>query len=347
LRILGIETSCDETSAAIVEDGRFIISEVTATQMDIHALFGGVVPEVASRHHVETITKVVSKTFEQADMMQGRQMRFSDVDAIAVTCGPGLLGALLVGVSAAKGYALATGLPLVGVHHIAGHVAAATIGSDLSFPFLCLVVSGGHTEILVVNERFVFEKLGGTRDDAAGEAYDKVARLLGLTYPGGPKVDEHAAFGNPEAFAFPRAFLDEDHFDFSFSGLKSAVNNELTKRRNRGEEIVADDVCASFQASVVDVLVEKTARAVCKTGLSTVVVAGGVAANKGLRKAMQQKADEQQFKVHFPDIRLCTDNGAMIASAGYYTFMQGRTSDLSLNAYANLPLSTWQSWGRK
>jgi N6-L-threonylcarbamoyladenine synthase len=340
LRILGIETSCDETSAAIVEDGRSIISEVTATQMDIHALFGGVVPEVASRHHVETITKVVSKTFDQANL------GFADVDAIAVTCGPGLLGALLVGVSAAKGYALATGLPLIGVHHIAGHVAAATIGSDLSFPFLCLVVSGGHTEILVVNERFEFEKLGGTRDDAAGEAYDKVARLIGLSYPGGPKVDEHALSGNPEAFAFPRAFLDENHFDFSFSGLKSAVNNELTKRRNRSEEIVVDDVCASFQASVVEVLVNKTAHAIRHTGLPNVVVAGGVAANRGLRKAMQQKANTEGFSVHFPDIRLCTDNGAMIASAGYYTYVQGRSSDLSLNAYANLPLSTWQNWGK-
>ncbi len=306
--------------------------------MDIHALFGGVVPEVASRHHVETITRVVTKTFEQTDLT------FKDVDAIAVTCGPGLLGALLVGVSAAKGYALATGLPLIGVHHIAGHVAAATINSELTFPFLCLVVSGGHTEILVVSDKFEFEKLGGTRDDAAGEAYDKVARLLGLSYPGGPKVDEHAANGHPNAFAFPRAFLEDDHFDFSFSGLKSAVNNELTKRRNRGEEIVIDDVCASFQASVVEVLTAKTARAVRTTGLQNVVVAGGVAANKGLRKAMRELALKENFTVHFPDIRLCTDNGAMIASAGYYTFRRGRVNDLSLNAYANLPLSTWQNW---
>lgn len=338
MKILGIETSCDETSAAIVEDGRSILSEVTATQMDIHALFGGVVPEVASRRHVETITRVVSKTLDQADMA------FRNLDAIAVTCGPGLLGALLVGVSAAKGYALATGLPLIGVHHIAGHVAAATLGSELSFPFLCLVVSGGHTEILVVNPKFQFEKLGGTRDDAAGEAYDKVARLLGLQYPGGPKVDELARLGNPEAYSFPRSFLEENCFDFSFSGLKSAVNNAITKQRNRDESIVVEDVCASFQASVIEVLVEKTVMAARQTGLRNVVVAGGVAANRGLREAMQERARKEQFTVHFPPVRLCTDNGSMIASAGYYAFLQGRISDLTLNAYANLPLALWQSW---
>ncbi|WP_206916025.1 tRNA (adenosine(37)-N6)-threonylcarbamoyltransferase complex transferase subunit TsaD [Alicyclobacillus suci] len=336
--ILGIETSCDETSAALVRDGRELISEVTATQMQIHAAFGGVVPEVASRHHVEDITRVVDETFREAGST------WQDVDAIAVTCGPGLLGSLLVGVSAAKGYALATGKPLIGVHHIAGHVAAATLNSQIRPPFLCLVVSGGHTELLTVDEQFCFTKLGGTRDDAAGEAYDKVARLIGLAYPGGPKVDELAHDGNQEAYAFPRGLLDEEGYDFSFSGLKSAVNNALTKQRNRREEIDAKDVCASFQAAVIDVLEEKTRRALAHTGYQRLVVAGGVAANRGLRSRFTALASATGVEVVFPPLRWCTDNAAMIASAGYYRFQQGKENDLSLNAYAQLSLDTWQSW---
>lgn len=336
MKLLGIETSCDETSAAIVQDGRHVLAEVTASQMDIHAAFGGVVPEVASRHHIEVVTAVVEQTFQQANLT------FSDIDGIAVTCGPGLLGALLVGVSAAKGYALATGLPLVGIHHIAGHVAACMIETDLQFPCLCLVVSGGHTELLTVNQQFRFTKLGGTRDDAAGEAFDKVARLCGLSYPGGPKVDERALFGNAERYVFPRALMDEGNFDFSFSGLKSAVNNEITKQRNRGASIVVDDICASFQAAVVEVLVEKTAQAVRQTGQTSVVVAGGVAANHGLRQTLTKRAEKDGFTVYFPPLRLCTDNGSMIAAAGYYTLLSGRRTDLTLNAYANFSLEKWQ-----
>lgn len=338
MKILAIETSCDETSAAIVESGTRVLAEVTATQMDIHARFGGVVPEVASRHHVEDITRVTGELLTNAGL------GWSDIDAIAVTCGPGLLGSLLVGVSAAKGYALATGKPLIGVHHIAGHVAAATINHLARPPFLCLVVSGGHTELLVVDEQFHFSKLGGTRDDAAGEAYDKVARLLGLAYPGGPKVDEYASQGDMTAYSFPRALLDDDaaRFDFSFSGLKSAVNNALTKQRNRNEPIVVEDVCASFQAAVIDVLVEKTLDAARFTGLRQVVVAGGVAANRGLRQRMLEAGQAAQLDVVFPPLPLCTDNASMIGAAAYYRAMENRYSGLDLNAYAQLSLATWQ-----
>jgi N6-L-threonylcarbamoyladenine synthase len=343
MKILGIETSCDETSASVVEDGMQIHSLVTATQIDIHAAFGGVVPEVASRQHVVTITSVVAQALTQA------KISWADVDAIAVTCGPGLLGALLVGVSAAKGYALATGLPLIGVHHIAGHVASVFLDEtnaarrSVELPFLCLVVSGGHTEILHVDAAFRFTKLGGTRDDAVGEAYDKVARLVGYAYPGGPKVDEAAPKGNPAAYRFPRSLMDDDSFDFSFSGLKSAVANELHKRRQRGESFVVEDVCASFQAAVVEVLVEKTARAVVEHGLPRVVVAGGVAANRGLREALTARGRRDGFEVHFPPLTLCGDNGAMIAAAAYWRFQSGDVSDLSLNAYATLSLSKWQT----
>lgn len=313
MKILAIETSCDETAAAIVQDGRRVLAETIASQVAVHAQFGGVVPEVASRRHVESITAVVAATFRDAEQS------WADMDAIAVTCGPGLLGALLVGLSAAKGYALATGLPLVGVHHIAGHVAAACLDTDLRPPFLALVVSGGHTELLVVDPGFRFRKLGGTKDDAAGEAYDKVARMLGLPYPGGPQVDELALGGDATAYSFPRSMLDDDSFDFSFSGLKSAVHNELAKRRQRGDEVVAADVCASFQQAVVEVLVEKTARAVQLTGLKTVVVAGGVAANRKLRAALSARAAQGGFRVHLPPLRLCTDNAAMIGAAAYWS----------------------------
>lgn len=342
MNILGIETSCDETAAAIVTDGRLVVSEQIASQMEIHAAFGGVVPEVASRRHVESITAVVDATF------RGAGYTWQDIDAIAVTCGPGLLGALLVGVSAAKGWSLATGLPLIGVHHIAGHVAAALLGGEVKLPVLALVVSGGHTELLVVDEQFRFTRLGGTIDDAAGEAYDKVARLMGLPYPGGPRVDKLAAEGDSEAFHFPRSLMD-DHamdghaFDFSFSGVKTSVANELTKLRNQGRAIPVADVCACFQKAVVEVLVEKTARAVIHTNLANVVLAGGVAANRGLREALSLRARVDGFRLHMPPLSLCTDNAVMIATAGYYAYQQGRQHDLSLNAYATLSLERWQS----
>lgn len=337
MKILGIETSCDETAAAIVQDGRTILAQTIASQMETHAQFGGVVPEVASRQHVEMITRVVAKTFEDANLT------FADLDAIAVTCGPGLLGALLVGVSAAKGYALAHGLPLIPVHHIAGHVAAALIDGAVQLPFLALVVSGGHTEILSVDEQFHFTKLGGTKDDAAGEAYDKVARMVGQTYPGGPKVDELAHQGNPEAFSFPRSMIDEDNFDFSFSGLKTSVLNEVHGRRQKGQDIPVEDICASFQQAVVDVLVEKATKAVQATGLRQLVVAGGVAANKGLRTGLKARAEQEGFSVYFPPMSLCGDNAAMIAAAASQVYRQGRTTDLSVDGYATLSLDDWQN----
>nr|WP_304504043.1 tRNA (adenosine(37)-N6)-threonylcarbamoyltransferase complex transferase subunit TsaD [Alicyclobacillus kakegawensis] len=340
LLLLGIETSCDETAAAIVRDGRVVLAESIASQMDVHARFGGVVPEVASRRHVAVVTRVVADTLSQAGLA------FAELDGIAVTYGPGLLGALLVGVSAAKGMALASGLPLVGVHHIAGHVAAALLADEADagarLPALALVVSGGHTEILRVDERFGFTRLGGTIDDAAGEAYDKVARLLGLAYPGGPKLDQLALTGNPEAYAFPRSLIDAPNFDFSFSGLKTAVANELNRRRQRGEAVDIADVAASFQQAVCDVLVEKTARAVAATGLHRVVVAGGVAANQGLRRALAERAEADGFTVVFPPRRLCTDNAAMIAAAGYFAMRRGLRHDLHLNAHATVSLADWQ-----
>ncbi|SFU97683.1 tRNA (adenosine(37)-N6)-threonylcarbamoyltransferase complex transferase subunit TsaD [Alicyclobacillus macrosporangiidus] len=336
MRVLGIETSCDETAAAVVEDGRRILAQTVASQVATHARFGGVVPEVASRQHVRDVTQVVARTLGEAGVSWG------DLDGIAVTCGPGLLGALLVGVSAAKGYALATGLPLVGVHHIAGHVAAAFLETDLVPPVLALVVSGGHTEILDLDEGFRFTRLGATKDDAAGEAYDKVARMVGLAYPGGPKVDELAQRGDPQAYDFPRAMLEEG-LDFSFSGLKSAVAGEIERQKRQGEAVRAEDVCASFQQAVVDVLVEKAARAMRQTGRRTLVVAGGVAANQGLRRALTARAAEEGFAVRFPPVRLCTDNAAMIAAAGCALLARGRCDALTLNAHAQLSLDAWQA----
>jgi len=339
VKILGIETSCDETAAAVVENGRTVLAETVASQVDVHARFGGVVPEVASRKHVEAITWVLDTTLQEA------RLTLQDMDAIAVTMGPGLLGALLVGLSAAKGLALATGLPLIGVHHIAGHVAAALLDNEVQLPVLALVVSGGHTELLLVDENFSFAKLGGTMDDAAGEAYDKVARIMGLQYPGGPKVDELAAVGRRDVFDFPRSLMDDNTYRFSFSGLKTAVANELNRRQQKGEAVDYADVCASFQQAVVDVLVQKTLRAVRETGLKTLVVAGGVAANRGLRAGLQAAAGETGFEVVFPHLNHCSDNAAMIATAGDYAWKRGLRHSLSLNAYATLSLDDWQAGG--
>lgn len=334
--ILGIETSCDETSAAVVRNGREVLSNVIASQIEIHRQFGGVVPEVASRRHVENVTPVVQAALDQAGV------GLADLSAVAVTFGPGLVGALLVGVTAAKAIAFAKSIPLIGVHHIAGHIYANFLVDGMEPPLIALVVSGGHTELVYMREHGQFEFLGRTRDDAAGEAYDKVARSMGLSYPGGPVLDKLAREGNPEKIVFPRAWLEEGSMDFSFSGLKSAVINALHNAEQRGERLDPADVAAAFQASVVDVLVEKTVIAVRKTGVSNVVVAGGVAANRGLRETLQERARQEGFSVMFPPMELCTDNAAMIASAAYPLYERGLIHDLDLNGYASLPLTKWQ-----
>ncbi|ASS97637.1 tRNA (adenosine(37)-N6)-threonylcarbamoyltransferase complex transferase subunit TsaD [Geobacillus thermocatenulatus] len=330
--MLGIETSCDETAAAVVKNGREALSNVVASQMESHRRFGGVVPEIASRHHVEQITLVIEEAMQQAGVS------FADLDAVAVTAGPGLVGALLVGVNAAKALAFAHGLPLIGVHHIAGHIYANQLVTEMKFPLLALVVSGGHTELVFMKEHGNFVVIGETRDDAAGEAYDKVARALGLPYPGGPHIDRLAHEGEP-VMDLPRAWLEEGSYDFSFSGLKSAVLNALHNAKQRGEEIDPRQMAASFQASVIDVLVTKTAQAAKEYGVRQVLLAGGVAANRGLRAALQEKMKElPDVELVIPPLSLCTDNAAMIAVAGTVLYQQGKRADLALNANPSLPL---------
>ncbi|MGO0058993.1 tRNA (adenosine(37)-N6)-threonylcarbamoyltransferase complex transferase subunit TsaD [Brevibacillus fluminis] len=331
--ILGIETSCDETSAAVVQDGRIVLSNIIASQADIHKRFGGVVPEVASRRHVENITLTIEEALQVAEKT------LDDIDAIAVTCGPGLVGALLVGVAAAKAIAFAREIPLIGVHHIAGHIYANRLVEEMQFPLLALVVSGGHTELVLMKEHNHFRILGETRDDAAGEAYDKVARALSLPYPGGPHIDRMAAEGNPSV-PLPRAWLEPDSYDFSFSGLKSAVLNTLHNAAQRGETIDPVDLAASFQSSVVEVLVEKTIRAAKEFDVKQVVLAGGVAANKGLRTALQHRCEEANVPLVIPPLVLCTDNAAMIAAAGFVSYQQGKFASLDLNGTPNLSLET-------
>ncbi|WP_203364622.1 tRNA (adenosine(37)-N6)-threonylcarbamoyltransferase complex transferase subunit TsaD [Bacillus sp. REN10] len=330
--ILGIETSCDETAAAIVKNGREIVANVVSSQIESHKRFGGVVPEVASRHHVEEITIVIEETLAQANMT------FKELDAIAVTKGPGLVGSLLIGVNAAKALAFAHSLPLVGVHHIAGHIYANRIVAEMTFPLLSLVVSGGHTELVFMKEHGEFEVIGETRDDAAGEAYDKVARTLNLPYPGGPHIDRMATEGEA-SIDFPRAWLEEDCYDFSFSGLKSAVINTLHNAEQRGEQLKPEDIAASFQASVVEVLVAKTVRAAKEFNVKQVLLAGGVAANKGLRKALEEQfAAWPEVELIIPPLSLCTDNAAMIAAAGTVLFEQGKRDDFTMNGYPGLDL---------
>ncbi|PAQ15822.1 tRNA (adenosine(37)-N6)-threonylcarbamoyltransferase complex transferase subunit TsaD [Bacillaceae bacterium SAOS 7] len=330
--ILGIETSCDETAAAIVKNGREIVANVVSSQIESHKRFGGVVPEIASRHHVEEITIVVEETLKQAEMT------FKELDAIAVTKGPGLVGALLIGVNAAKALAFAHNLPLVGVHHIAGHIYANRIVEEMAFPLLSLVVSGGHTELVLMKEHGAFEVIGETRDDAAGEAYDKVARTLNLPYPGGPHIDRMAAEGEA-SIDFPRAWLEEGSYDFSFSGLKSAVINTLHNAEQRGEQLKPEDIAASFQASVIDVLVTKTIRATKEFHVKQVLLSGGVAANKGLRKALEEQfATLSEVELVIPPLSLCTDNAAMIAAAGTVLFEQGKRDDFAMNGYPGLDL---------
>lgn len=330
--ILGIETSCDETSAAVVQDGRVVLSNVIASQADIHKRFGGVVPEVASRRHVENITL----TIEEALTRAGRTL--DDIHAIAVTYGPGLVGALLVGVAAAKAISFARGIPLIGVHHIAGHIYANRLVEEMRFPLVALVVSGGHTELVLMKAHGEYEILGETRDDAAGEAYDKVARALKLPYPGGPHIDRLAREGEPRV-PLPRAWLEPDSYDFSFSGLKSAVLNTLHNASQRGETIDPADLAASFQDSVTEVLVEKTIRAAREYGARQVLLAGGVAANRGLRERLQQRCEAEGVALVIPPLSLCTDNAAMIAAAGYIHYQKGQFAGLDLNGVPGLPLS--------
>ncbi|PPA81714.1 tRNA (adenosine(37)-N6)-threonylcarbamoyltransferase complex transferase subunit TsaD [Brevibacillus laterosporus] len=330
--ILGIETSCDETSASVIENGTTILSNVIASQADIHKRFGGVVPEVASRRHVENITVTIEEALELANK------NWDDISAIAVTYGPGLVGALLVGVAAAKAISFAKGIPLIGVHHIAGHIYANRLVEEMQFPLISLVVSGGHTELIYMKEHGHFEILGETRDDAAGEAYDKVARSLELPYPGGPHIDRLAHEGEP-SISLPRAWLEKDSYDFSFSGLKSAVLNTLHNAKQRGEEIPASNLAASFQTSVVEVLVEKTIRAAKEYQAKQILLAGGVAANKGLRSALSERCAKEGLSLTIPPLILCTDNAAMIAAAGFVSYQQGKFADLDLNGVPGLELT--------
>ena len=332
IKVLAIETSCDETAAAVVQNGREVLSNIISTQIDLHEKYGGVVPEIASRMHVEKINLVIEEA------LQAAKVTLDDIDTIAVTYGPGLVGALLVGVVAAKAIAFAKNKPLVGVHHIEGHIAANYIShQDLEPPFLCLVVSGGHTHLVLVKDYTTYEIIGRTRDDAAGEAYDKVARAIGLTYPGGPKVDKLAKEGNKDAIKFPRAMLDGG-YDFSFSGVKSAVLNYVNGCKMKGQEINISDVAAAFQSSVVDVLVSKTMSLAKETGIDKIALAGGVAANVGLREAMKNACTNHHMKLYYPEFLLCTDNAAMIGCAGYYEYLKGSRAGMNLNAVPNLPL---------
>jgi N6-L-threonylcarbamoyladenine synthase len=329
--VMGIETSCDETAVAIVKNGTEIISNIVSSQIESHKRFGGVVPEIASRHHVEQITIVLEEALAQAGVT------FADLSAIAVTEGPGLVGALLVGVQAAKAIAFAHDIPLVGVHHIAGHIYANRLVQEMKFPLLSLVVSGGHTELVYMEKHGSFEVIGETRDDAAGEAYDKVARTLSLPYPGGPHIDRLAHEGEP-TLDLPRAWLEPDSYDFSFSGLKSAVINTVHNAAQRGETIAPETLAASFQASVVDVLVTKTLRAAKQYEVKQVLLAGGVAANKGLRNALEEAFTAEPIELVIPPLSLCTDNAAMIAAAGTIAYEKGKRATMSLNAQPGLDL---------
>ncbi|MBO5565310.1 MAG: tRNA (adenosine(37)-N6)-threonylcarbamoyltransferase complex transferase subunit TsaD [Lachnospiraceae bacterium] len=333
--ILGIESSCDETAAAVVKNGREILSNEISSQIDIHTLYGGVVPEIASRKHIERIDRVIEAALQKT----GVTLR--DLDAIAVTYGPGLVGALLVGVAEAKAISFGSGIPLIGVHHIEGHICANYLAdSELTPPFGCLVVSGGHTHLVSVKDYGEYEVLGRTQDDAAGEAFDKVARAIGLGYPGGPKIDQAAKEGDPSAIAFPRGRVDGSEYDFSFSGLKSAVLNYLNHAEMKGEEISVPDVAASFQEAVVDVLVTHAMHAAEEYRFTKFALAGGVAANSALRNRMEKACAKRGLTFYCPPPILCTDNAAMIAAAGYYEFLQGRFADASLNAVPNLPLGS-------
>jgi N6-L-threonylcarbamoyladenine synthase len=335
-RILAIETSCDETACAVLENGRELLSSTVASQMDIHARYGGVFPEVASRQHVLSIIPVVEQTLAQSNLT------LNDIDAIAVTRGPGLAGSLVVGMNMAKGLALGTNLPMIGVNHLEGHIYSSWVYNageaappEPQFPLMALLVSGGHTELNLMTDHLTYKRLGATLDDAAGEAFDKVARLLGLSYPGGPSVERAAEKGDSTRFKFPRAKLNNP-YDFSFSGLKTAVLYEVNDWKKQGKALPVEDLAASFQATVVDTLFDKTMRAARDYNAKEILVAGGVSANRALRQAFQS---QDEFKVHIPAFSLCTDNAAMIAAAGYYRFSLGHTSGLDIDVQPTWPLS--------
>ncbi len=330
---LAIETSCDETSVAVLENGRWVLSNIISSQIDIHKRFGGVVPEVASRKHVESISYVVKEALEEAGKT------FSDIDHVGVTYGPGLVGALLVGLSYAKGLAFARGIPLNGVNHIEGHIYANFIeDKDLKPPFISLIVSGGHSHLVYVKDYGVYEVLGRTRDDAAGEAFDKIARALDLGYPGGPEIDRLAQLGNPKALDFPQAYLEEGTYDFSFSGLKSSALNYINQQKMKKLEIPMEDMAASYQQAIIEVLVEKSIRCAKEKNMDKIVLAGGVAANKGLRALLKKRGGEEGIRVQYPSLTLCTDNAAMIGCVAYYQYRKGERSPLNLNGVPNLKI---------
>jgi putative glycoprotease GCP len=331
--ILAVESSCDETSIAIVKDGREVLSNIINSQIDIHKVYGGVVPEIASRRHIEVIDYVADEAMKEAKITKG------DIDAVAVTYAPGLVGALLVGVSWAKAYSYALNVPLIPVHHIRAHICANFIeDKTLTPPFICLVASGGHSHIVCVQDYTEFEILARTRDDAAGEAFDKIARVIGLGYPGGPLIDKLAKEGNPNAIVFPEVRFKDGCLDFSFSGVKTATLNYLHKKEQKGEEINHADVAASFQKAVVNALVDHTIEAAKRKNITKIALAGGVAANSCLRETMKKGAKENRFSLHFPAPVLCTDNAAMVGCAGFYEYLKGTRADLSLNAIASKEL---------
>ena len=331
--ILAIESSCDETAAAVVKNGREVLSNIISSQIALHTLYGGVVPEIASRKHIEKINQVIEAALAEA------KMTLEDMTAVAVTYGPGLVGALLVGVAEAKAIAYGAKKPLVGVHHIEGHVSANFIEHpDLEPPFVCLIVSGGHTHLVIVRDYGEFEIIGRTMDDAAGEAFDKVARAVGLGYPGGPKVDRAAKEGNPHAIEFPRARVGGSEYDFSFSGMKSAVLNYINQAQMKGEAISVHDLCASFQNAVVDVLVSRAVAAAKEFGYDKLAIAGGVASNSALREGMRKACEREGLKLYYPSPIYCTDNAAMIGAAAYYEYINGARAGWDLNAVPNLKL---------
>ncbi|MGS3975498.1 tRNA (adenosine(37)-N6)-threonylcarbamoyltransferase complex transferase subunit TsaD [Staphylococcus pseudintermedius] len=334
-KILALETSCDETSVSVIENGQTILSNSVLSQIESHQRFGGVVPEVASRHHVENITVMIEEALQQA------HTSIEDVDAVAVTQGPGLIGALLVGVNAAKALAFANDKPLIPVHHIAGHVYANQLQSGLKFPLIALIVSGGHTELVYMENHLQFEVIGETRDDAVGEAYDKVARKIGLPYPGGPAIDRLAAQGE-DTYDFPRVWLEPDSYDFSFSGLKSAVINKLHQLEQKGDPIIPENVATSFQNSVVEVLVGKAMRACEAYGVKQLIVAGGVASNRGLRYALEVATAEKGIELAIPEPKLCTDNAAMIGAAAHEIYLKGIRGDMALNGQSSMDIEMYR-----